>query len=418
MDTTKSDSLPDRLNLELSKPERTLPLLARRLGAAWCDGILLGSVSAGIVTLQLYLAFRNTLTADPSVLWLGAALGFALVFLDVLTFSGPLLFVIAAMLLANFGPEDTKWTLIFYFSLLLPLNLLYHVIYERSTSRATPGKRLFRLKLSDAAGTVPSLKALTMRHFLKGLSFLALLFPIAHYATGNRNQLLHDRVAKIYIVDKATELAKPVALPRVDGPPNSACANLWRRVPAAILDLVAFDALFSVIISLSLLFGSYIMPAAENQTVAFVTFGVLAFGSSLLPLVVSMLTMACFEASEMQATPGKIAMGIVVTNPTGQRITLLEAIQKQLVQCFLYLSFLPLFGIVYGAGAAWCSTTASYELGAYLLVAACLSFYFAYGLTVCATFFKGKQSLLDLMCHRYVLVESKAKTGNSIEVIR
>ncbi len=96
--------------------------------------------------------------------------------------------------------------------------------------------------------------------------------------------------------------------------PRSAYGGFWRRVGAVIIDGIILGVIFT---PLSILVG-----AADNEA------GQEGGGVALLQsltVVIAWLYYALMESSSLQATIGKLAVGVMVTNTDGQRISFLRA---------------------------------------------------------------------------------------------
>ena len=109
--------------------------------------------------------------------------------------------------------------------------------------------------------------------------------------------------------------------------PNVEYAGFWLRVLAYLIDSVVigvgFVALLIPLIFLTGLGGliSRLHPDEDtNDLGAFVIAGLIFLGATL-SLVVTWLYHALMESSEWQATLGKRALGLVVTDMAGQRIS-------------------------------------------------------------------------------------------------
>lgn len=99
--------------------------------------------------------------------------------------------------------------------------------------------------------------------------------------------------------------------------------GFWWRVLAYILDAIILQIATSLIggifgIGLALPLAG--MGAAQDAMVGSMMFG--AFGASL---VVNWLYFAIMESSKLQATVGKLAVGVVVTDLKGNRLTFARA---------------------------------------------------------------------------------------------
>ena len=72
------------------------------------------------------------------------------------------------------------------------LALLWHVGFERSAWRGSPGKRLLGLQVADAQGGPPALVRSLLRFFAGGVSWLTFNLGHAMAALPPRHQALHD----------------------------------------------------------------------------------------------------------------------------------------------------------------------------------------------------------------------------------
>lgn len=111
--------------------------------------------------------------------------------------------------------------------------------------------------------------------------------------------------------------ASPYAAPRAantgrEVPTADVFGGFWRRFAAAIIDGIILNvAFYAVIIAVV-----GVASAAASEEVA----GALAVGVYLLSFVANWLYFALMEASGAQATVGKMALGIIVTDEAGARI--------------------------------------------------------------------------------------------------
>lgn len=112
----------------------------------------------------------------------------------------------------------------------------------------------------------------------------------------------------------ATQLPPPAPAPRY-----SEYAGFWRRVLASILDtllLIAAGVLVKGVMRAAA--GISITPLWDASSEATAVFtGV----ENLVALVVDWVYFAVLESSSRQATLGKMALGLVVTDQTGRRIS-------------------------------------------------------------------------------------------------
>jgi uncharacterized RDD family membrane protein YckC/type II secretory pathway pseudopilin PulG len=99
-------------------------------------------------------------------------------------------------------------------------------------------------------------------------------------------------------------------------------AGFWRRVAAYIIDALILDVCFIVLwFVVAAIMGVALFSQGENQSAAAAFGFTLAIG--LLEVgffVATWLYFALFESSRLQATPGKLALGLAVTDEFGKRI--------------------------------------------------------------------------------------------------
>lgn len=106
-------------------------------------------------------------------------------------------------------------------------------------------------------------------------------------------------------------------------PVRSAYAGFWLRVLAAILDTIIVQAVVTpvvilIVVVVRLAGAAVAMPGAAIHLVGAIASGTLGFGSSWL-------YEALMESSSRQATLGKMALSLKVTDLGGQRISFLRA---------------------------------------------------------------------------------------------
>lgn len=93
-------------------------------------------------------------------------------------------------------------------------------------------------------------------------------------------------------------------------------AGFWIRVVAYIIDLLP---LLAIGITLALLFGDPIVDADPTPSL-----GVSDFAG----LIIGIAYFVGFESSSWQATPGKRALGLIVTDADGRRISPARALGR------------------------------------------------------------------------------------------
>ncbi len=95
-------------------------------------------------------------------------------------------------------------------------------------------------------------------------------------------------------------------------------AGFWIRVGAYLVDLI-------ILIVIAVIVG---FATGQNlfdpQAAAAATYGV----ADLINLIVGIAYFAGFESSSWQATPGKRALGLIVTDTSGGRISFLRALGR------------------------------------------------------------------------------------------
>ncbi len=99
--------------------------------------------------------------------------------------------------------------------------------------------------------------------------------------------------------------------------------GFWWRVLAYILDAIILQIASSVvggIFGVGLALPLTGLGAAEETTIGTMMFGV--FG---VTLIINWLYFAIMESSRLQATVGKLAVGVVVTDLKGERLTFARA---------------------------------------------------------------------------------------------
>lgn len=100
--------------------------------------------------------------------------------------------------------------------------------------------------------------------------------------------------------------------------------GFWRRVLAYIIDTILLNIAVSVVGGfLGLGMGASMMMLNPEQANGIYSSTIVL--SSLLSLVASWLYFALMESSKLQATVGKLAVGVIVTDLHGNRISFLRA---------------------------------------------------------------------------------------------
>lgn len=104
-------------------------------------------------------------------------------------------------------------------------------------------------------------------------------------------------------------------------------AGFWIRFVAYLIDSIALSVIFVPI------FFLFFAPAAGFASLAQDTDAMLAFygelsGFWMIEMVIQVLYFAGMESSKYQATLGKMAVGIIVTDESGNRISMGRAIGR------------------------------------------------------------------------------------------
>jgi len=153
--------------------------------------------------------------------------------------------------------------------------------------------------------------------------------------------------------DACSACGEPVARPLEDGSDTKTIgpriarvtyAGFWLRLVAFVLDLFLVGILVGIIIIGPLL--KNISPGSSLRELwAFYTSGTQqAIALNLLVQMANWLYFASFESSRWQATPGKRALGIFVTDLTGKRVTFARASGRYFGK--LLSEFIFFFGFV------------------------------------------------------------------------
>lgn len=120
-------------------------------------------------------------------------------------------------------------------------------------------------------------------------------------------------------------------------------AGFWRRFVAYIVDRVIIGVPFSIIIlavmvpSIISLCNNSLSP--EDLPLTIVTFILGWLWLIVVAVIAHVLYFALFESSRLQATPGKLLIGIVVTDMQGQRVSFLRALGRNLGKILSHIIF-------------------------------------------------------------------------------
>jgi uncharacterized RDD family membrane protein YckC len=93
-------------------------------------------------------------------------------------------------------------------------------------------------------------------------------------------------------------------------------AGFWKRFVAYVIDIIP---LFFIGIVLAMISGQDLLDPDATSGLGF---------TDLIGLIIGVVYYAGFESSSWQATPGKRAMGMIVTDTNGRRISPLRAVGR------------------------------------------------------------------------------------------
>lgn len=96
-----------------------------------------------------------------------------------------------------------KNDMIFY-PLLLVIYLLYHLVFELSDMKGSPGKYFNKLKVVHMTGTTLTVNRCIIRNLGKVLSILPFFLGFTLAMFNNKNQTLHDRLAGSIVIYSET----------------------------------------------------------------------------------------------------------------------------------------------------------------------------------------------------------------------
>ena len=118
-------------------------------------------------------------------------------------------------------------------------------------------------------------------------------------------------------------------------------ASFWKRFAAAFIDAIV-SAIASVLFGVPVLVLMMLVVIAEGEEPDPVALTAVFEGAAqLLALFVGWMYFALLESSRLQATPGKLALGIRVTDLAGNRVGFEKATWRYFGK---FVSALPLLG--------------------------------------------------------------------------
>lgn len=124
------------------------------------------------------------------------------------------------------------------------------------------------------------------------------------------------------------------------------CAGFWLRLVAATIDafLAPILAILAVLILLIPLGVAGLVTQTVHGHLPETVYRWYALGVALFALLSKLIYFAGFESSPLQATPGKLTLGLIVTDTDGRRLTFWRALARnflKLVSLFtLYIGYI------------------------------------------------------------------------------
>ncbi len=390
-----------------------LLLVRKRLTALAIDAVAIGFVSQATFALVCLTAQKMSVDLGESAGMSASAFTFAFAFGAIDAITGCLL--IAALIVATQSGDPYG-----FLHYLIPVkdywlaivagvvsNFFYHVVFE-TAGGATPGKLITKLRVVRANGSRLSFIDATVRHLTKCLSlFLISSFPLVWTILCNRRQMVHDRFAKTMVDVRNSVLIEgnsvaPDWSHALSVVPAGQIAGIPRRVVSAVIDSVIYYFIESLAtIAIVFLLSVYvpidfsIFPSIPDEIAFYLLFCVTVFP---VAFTAPPLVMAAFESSPLQATPGKIIMGMRVISLDGSRCAFFQSLEKQFVQGVLYMSMFPTIVVflllltIFNQSPMWIGITV-------------ILFLLVYGVILCWTLGSG-QTLIDNWSKRFVVLES------------
>jgi uncharacterized RDD family membrane protein YckC len=132
-------------------------------------------------------------------------------------------------------------------------------------------------------------------------------------------------------------------------------AGFWLRFGAWVIDYLILIVPFTIIslgMGLSTIAGAFLEQMKTDQVAAFEAYATAMLPITYVLMVIGFVYYTLFEASKWQATPGKMAVGIRVTDTDGQRISIARSAGRNAVRLTNVLRFpvpLPLICYVVAA---------------------------------------------------------------------
>lgn len=124
------------------------------------------------------------------------------------------------------------------------------------------------------------------------------------------------------------------------------CAGFWLRLVACTIDafiapILAILVLFILLIPLCV---AGAITGASHSHIAEGVYQCYGAGVAVLVCLSDLIYFAAFESSPLQATPGKLTLGLIVTDSRGQRLTFWRALARNFLkvvsQLTLYIGYI------------------------------------------------------------------------------
>jgi uncharacterized RDD family membrane protein YckC len=175
----------------------------------------------------------------------------------------------------------------------------------------------------DEHGNRLTLARSLARNFLKILSNITFFIGYIMALVTEKHQALHDKISNCFVTRDVYEAA-PI--------PNVEYAGFLRRLLAILLDFILISILVSPL-KMFLITGSqgameiffHNIQHPENQIMPNIDEIIRESWIGITTTFLTFFYFASFESSRFQATPGKIAIGIRVTDMNGHRLSFWRA---------------------------------------------------------------------------------------------
>jgi uncharacterized RDD family membrane protein YckC len=171
----KSDSIPDYVN------ERDV----------------FGLVKSKRTSMIKRLKFKPLNAPELDVDYAGLGVRTLATFIDLVIIAG--LMLIPELLFFSFNFHNIDFNS-YRFLMFLLIWIVYHVAFESTKSQATPGKRIFKLKIIDLYGNRMSIVRTFFRCLVVFISIAPIGLGIWYISTDSKKQGWHDLIAGTYVI--------------------------------------------------------------------------------------------------------------------------------------------------------------------------------------------------------------------------